>query len=160
MSTLRRITNAEFATWLTQAVAAYAADKVTSGAWSRANALDRSRKEHDALLPEGKDTPDHHLFSIVDASGAPVGTLWFAVEHRGDTRVAYVYNVVVLPEHRRQGFALRAFAALEDEVQRMGLAGIALHVFEHNTAAQALYRKLGFRPRDFNLFKPVGPSTA
>jgi len=153
---LRPITDAEFSAWLSQAVPAYAADKIASGAWPEAGALETSRKEHAALLPRGKDTPGNSLFSILGGSGEPVGALWFAAEERGAIRVAYVYNVVVWPEYRRQGHARRAFGALEHEVRRMGLAGIALHVFGHNTGAQALYASLGFKPTNFNLYKPVG----
>ena len=155
MSAIRPITDAEFSAWLSWAVPAYAADKVASGAWREEGALEMSQKEHEALLPQGKDTPDNYFYSILGKSGVTVGTIWFAAEERGKSHVAYVYNLMVWPEHRRQGHALRAFEALEDEVRRMGLAGIALHVFGHNTAAQALYAKLGYKPTNFNLYKPV-----
>jgi predicted GNAT family acetyltransferase len=32
----------------------------------------------------------------------------------------------------------------------------ALHVFGHNTTAQALYAKLGYSPTNINLFKALG----
>jgi ribosomal protein S18 acetylase RimI-like enzyme len=66
----------------------------------------------------------------------------------------------VLPERQREGHAFRAFLDLEAEVQRLGLSGIALHVFGHNTGAQALYAKLGFQPTNISLFKPVDPAGA
>jgi ribosomal protein S18 acetylase RimI-like enzyme len=157
---LRPITDTEYSAWLSQAIPAYAADKVASGAWKEEGAVDRSRKEHEALLPQGPNTPDHHMFSILGESGAIVGTVWFAAEERAKARVAYLYNIVVWPEHRRQGHALRAFKALDKEVARIGLAGIALHVFGHNTAAQALYAKLGFKPTNFNLYKAVGEASS
>jgi len=160
MPALRPITDAEFSAWLSRAIPAYAADKIASGAWAQELGLERSWKEYGALLPAGKDTPGHFIHSILDESGAPVGTLWFAAEERGSARVAYVYNVEVRPEYRRQGHARRAFAALEDEIGRLGLEGIALHVFAHNTAAQALYAGLGFRPTNFNLYKPLGSAGA
>jgi ribosomal protein S18 acetylase RimI-like enzyme len=156
MPVLRPITDTEFAAWLSQAVPAYADDKVASGAWPPEHALERSRQEHAALLAQGKDTPDHYIRSIVDDAGAAVGAIWFAAEAHGETRVAYVYNVLVWPGHRRRGHATRAFAALEAEARRLGLAGIALHVFAHNGAAQALYAGLGFKPTNFNLYKPLG----
>ena len=156
MPVLRPITDTEYAAWLSQAVPAYADDKVASGAWPPEGALERSRQEHAALLAQGKATPDHFIHSIVGDAGSAVGAIWFAAEAHGATRVAYVYNIVVWPEHRRHGHATRAFAALEGEVRRLGLAGIALHVFAHNLAAQALYTKLGFRPTNFNLYKPLG----
>jgi ribosomal protein S18 acetylase RimI-like enzyme len=157
---LRPITNTEFSTWLSQAITFYATDKVASGAWLEDGAQDRSRREHEALLPEGPDTPNHSIFSILDESGATVGAIWFAAETRGDIRVAYVYNILIWPEHRRQGHASRAFQALDRECRRRGFAGIALHVFAHNTAAQNLYARLGFKPTNFNLYRSVGAADA
>lgn len=152
---LRPITDIEFSTWLAEAIPAYASDKVASGAWPADTAIELSAKEHAELLPQGKDTPDNHVYSILDHDGGPVGLLWFAAQDRGDARIAYVYDVDVWAEHRRQGHASRAFAALEAEVRRLGLAGIALHVFGHNAAAQALYAKLGYKATNINLYKAV-----
>ena len=120
MSVLRPITDTEFSAWLSQAVPAYADDKVESGAWPQEHALERSRQEHAALLAQGKDTPDHFVYSIVGDAGSPVGAIWFAAEAQGPTRVAYVYNVVVWPEHRRRGHATHAFAALGGRGQAPG----------------------------------------
>ena len=153
---LRPMTDLEFATWLAKAVPAYAADKVASGQWAADVALGLSQKEHDQLLPQGLRSADNHLHSVVDASGAVVGVLWFAVQTKYNARIAYVFDIDVWPAHQRQGHGTRAFQALEAEVQRLGLTGIALHVFGHNTGAQALYAKLGFQPTNISLFKAVG----
>ncbi len=40
-------------------------------------------------------------------------------------------------------------------MRRLGLSGIALHVFGHNAAGRALYDQLGFRPTNISLFKPI-----
>jgi len=81
--------------------------------------------------------------------------LWFAVQTKFNARIAYVFDVSVRPERQREGHAYRAFLALEDEVRRRGLSGIALHVFGHNPGAQALYAKLGYRPTNINMYKPL-----
>lgn len=160
MPVLRPISDAEFDAWLSLAVPAYADDKVRSGAWPEAGALERSYEEHASLLPNGHATPDHYIYSILSESDSPVGTIWFAIESRGKNKVAYVYNILVQPEQRRRGHARRAFAVLEPEVERLGATGIALHVFAHNAAAQALYAQLGFKPTNFNLYKPLGSTGA
>ena len=156
MSALRPMSDLEFNTWLAEALPAYAADKVASGQWAADAALALSNNEHDELLPQGLLTVDNHLYSIVDADGSPVGMLWFAVRTKFNARIAYVFDIDVWPVHQRQGHGTRAFAALEAEVQRLGLAGIALHVFGHNTGAQALYARLGFQPTNISLYKAVG----
>jgi ribosomal protein S18 acetylase RimI-like enzyme len=152
---LRPMTATEYDAWRSAAIPDYAADKVASGQWTADEALERSRQEHDELLPLGPQTPDHHLLTIVDGQGAAVGVLWFAVRARFDARIAYVYDVAVWPQRQREGHALRAFEALEVEVGRLGLSGIALHVFGHNHGARALYERLGFEPTNISLFKPV-----
>jgi ribosomal protein S18 acetylase RimI-like enzyme len=160
MSVLRAMTQSEYAVWLEATIPAYAADKVVSGQWSEEASLQLSKKEFDELLPQGLETPDNHLFTIVDSESAPVGILWFAVKTKFNARVAYVFDVSVTPLRRHEGHAFRAFIALEDQIRKLGLSGIALHVFGHNTGAQALYAKLGFRPTNISLFKPLGPADA
>jgi ribosomal protein S18 acetylase RimI-like enzyme len=154
------MTSNEFATWLEEAIPAYAADKVASGQWSEEASIDLARKQHDELLPLGLQTPDHHFYSIVDSDSRVVGMLWFGVKTQFNSPVAFVFNIQIAPEYRRQGHAFRAFRALETEVQKLGLSGVSLHVFGHNTSAQALYSKLGFQTTNINLFKAVPASDA
>lgn len=158
MSTLRPMSDAEYATWFEQAVRDYAADKVASGQWAQAQALALSRKEHDELLPQGMRSADNHLFTITNTQAEPVGMLWFAVQTRWSTPIAYVYDIAIWPEHQRQGHASRALLALEQEARARGLHGVALHVFGHNSAARALYAKLGYLPTNISLYKAVVPA--
>lgn len=155
MPVLRTITEPEYQAWRAEEVEAYAADKVNSGAWAEASALALSNKEHDALLPQGKDTPDNYLYAVTNDDEMQVGVLWFAEKKRGNARIAYVYDIEIKPEYRRQGHARRAFEALEIEVGSLGLAGVALHVFGHNFAAQALYAKLGYWVTNINMYKAM-----
>jgi ribosomal protein S18 acetylase RimI-like enzyme len=157
---LRPITDAEFAAWLEIVIPAYAEDKVASGQWSSESAPDLSRKEYAELLPLGKDTENNHIYTVLSMDGDPVGTLWFVAKDMANRRIAYVYDIHVSPSHRRRGHAFRAFKALEEEAARLKLAGIALHVFGHNHAAQALYLKLGYVTTNLNMFKTVAGSGA
>ncbi len=157
---LRSITDAEFSAWLEIVVPEYAEDKVASGQWDKDAALDLSRKEYAELLPRGRETENNHLYTVLAPDGSAVGTLWFVAKDRANRRIAYVYDIYVAPEHRRRGHAYRAFLAMEQEVTRLGLTGIALHVFGHNQAAQALYLKLGYVTTNINMFKPVSGAGA
>ena len=114
-----------------------------------------SRKEYFELLPGGKDTENNHLYTVLSSEEKPVGTLWFISKDRANNRIAYVYDISIAQEHRRCGHAFRAFQALESEVARLQLTGIALHVFGHNQGAQALYVKLGYVATNIHMFKPV-----
>jgi ribosomal protein S18 acetylase RimI-like enzyme len=152
---LRPMTPPEYAAWRAQTVPAYAADKVASGQWTQDESLAQSEAEFEALLPQGPATPGNHLFTIADVDGAAVGVLWIAEKTQAGARIAYVYDVAIEPHRQREGHAQRAFVALEEHARRLGLAGIGLHVFGHNTAARALYARLGFEPTNLSLFKPL-----
>lgn len=155
MSVLRPISDAEYATWLEAIIPGYAKDKVASGQWPAESALELSRAEYAELLPNGKETDNNYIFTVLSPQDEPVGTLWFVAKERANRRIAYVYDIFVAEQHRRQGHAFRAFQALEPLVASLGLTGIALHVFGHNREAQALYLKLGYAPTNINMFKPV-----
>jgi ribosomal protein S18 acetylase RimI-like enzyme len=154
------MTTSEYAEWVEESIPGYAADKVASGQWSQEESLALSRKENAELLPLGLDTPENHFYAIVDSHSVAVGMLWFAVKKKFDARIAYVFDVSIRPERQREGHAMRAFLALEEEARRLGLSGIALHVFGHNAGARALYERLGFEPTNISLFKPVEPPGA
>ena len=161
MTVLVPMSEPAFAAYLAFAIPDFAKDKVESGQWAPADALELSRQGYAELLPKGLATPDNFLFSVRDGLAPDdIGMLWFAAQQRGAQRVAFVYDVAIHPEHQRKGHASRAFAALEAEVQKCGLSGIALHVFGQNTGAQALYRKLGYLTTNINMFKQLAGANA
>ncbi|MDH4114592.1 MAG: GNAT family N-acetyltransferase [Burkholderiaceae bacterium] len=155
MPVLVPMSEADYAAFAESTVPAYAADKVASGQWAQEQALELARKALTDLLPDGLRTAGHYLYTIQDDLSQPVGRLWIAVQARGDGRVAYVYEVAIRPEHRRQGHAARALRAAEHEARTLGLSGIALHVFGHNPGAIAMYEKLGYRMTNINMFKAL-----
>ena len=160
MTVLRSMSKLEYEAWLEESIPAYAEDKVASGQWTKEASLERSRKENDELLPQGIKTPDNYFYTIVDEKLNPVGMLWFAVKTKFNSRIAYVFDVSISQHRQREGHAFRAFTALEAEGQKLGLSGIALHVFGHNAGARALYAKLGFHPTNISLFKALGTQAA
>lgn len=154
------MTEPEYAEWLAGTIPAYASDKVASGQWTSDASIALSQKEYAELLPNGLDTEDNYLYTIIDSQSAAVGVLWFAVKIKFNSEVAYVFDVSVKPERQREGHAQRALVTLEEVVRGKGLSGIALHVFGHNKGAQALYAKLGYQPTNISLFKPMGATGA
>jgi len=161
MTSLSPMSESAFADYLAYAIPDFARDKVQAGQWAEDESLELSRSGYVDMLPQGLATPDNFFYTLCDgATQADVGMLWFAAQLRGGQRIAYVYDVYVRPEHQRMGHAGRAFAALEVEARRLGLTGIALHVFGHNAGAQALYQKLGYVPTNINMFKPLASADA
>lgn len=156
MSILIAMTQTEFLVFAEESVPVYAAEKVASGQWKETDAFALARKSFEESLPLGLETPDNHLFTVRDeAAQVSVGMIWIAVQERADKRIAYLYQVNIKSAHQRNGHATRALRALESEVRTLGLSGIALHVFGHNTAAHALYVKLGYLPTNINMYKSI-----
>jgi ribosomal protein S18 acetylase RimI-like enzyme len=155
MVRLETMSEAEFQAFLEPAIAEYAAEHVKSGRWSQEESLQESRKEYMDLLPDGLHTAKQHLFSIRDAAGTRVGMIWFAERERGPDRTAFIYDVRIDPAFQRRGYATQAFHVLETLVHTMGMSAISLHVFGHNTAARALYEKLGFETTNVLMTKPI-----
>lgn len=151
---------ASFATYQLNSIRSYADENIAAGRWPAAGALERSRSDFIALLPQGLATPDNFLYEIQSqldpaetTGGIHVGYLWFAVVVKNDERSGYVYDLEVFPEYRRQGHAERAFAAMETVAREMRLPGVGLHVFANNPGAQNLYAKLGYRVTGLNMVK-------
>ncbi len=145
MIQLQLMNETEYQEYLAVSVAEYAQEHVKAGRWSSEEALQEARKEYQALLPDGVNSKNQYLFTIVDEeTGAKVGMLWFADTERANERVAFVYDVNVYEPFRRRGYGEQAFLALETKVRELGLEKIGLHVFGHNHAARAMYEKLGY----------------
>jgi ribosomal protein S18 acetylase RimI-like enzyme len=150
-----------FPAFFDQAVAFYAEQNVAAGRFSESDALALSRTDTQKLLPDGIATPGQFFFDVmaVGTTGS-VGHLWLASMPRGSSRVMFVCQILVKPEHRRKGYARAALLAAEQLALEQGLSGIALHVFAHNTQAQALYRALGYDVASLNMLKPLGAGDA
>ncbi len=144
-----------FTRFLARAVPEYAAEKVRNGQWSPDEAQARSEREFQDLLPQGPDTPDNVLYTLHDPQeGADVGVLWYALQ-RAATTTAFIYEVEVFEPFRRRGYATQAFTLLEADAAARGATRIGLHVFGHNTAARALYEKLGYHATNINMRKEL-----
>jgi ribosomal protein S18 acetylase RimI-like enzyme len=137
----------------------HAADNVASGRWLEHESEPLARVELARLLPQQAATPDHYFYEIKpDPAGPRRGFVWLGTMPRGSVRVAFVFQLFVYPEHRRQGHGRAALAQVEKLAEAMGLTGVALNVFGSNVAAQALYRSLGYVVTSLSMHKPLSPS--
>jgi ribosomal protein S18 acetylase RimI-like enzyme len=150
------MTQSEFEAYLQSAIREYADEKVRAGNWQPAEAMQRSEQEYAKLLPDGLETKNEHLYSIVDdARARPVGMIWFERKEGSARPLAFLYDFIIYEEFRRKGYGRRALAALEAKVKEMGLDKISLHVFGHNKAAFELYSKLGYKVTNILMSKEV-----
>lgn len=146
------MTESEFETYLEKAIPEYAADKAGAGDWSEQEALERSRKTYQQLLPQGVKTENNYLFRIqVDESGEKIGVLW--MRHEKPRPHGFIFDIVLDETQRGKGYGKQAMLALEEIAKDMGLETIGLHVFAYNTVAMQLYKKLGYEVTSQNMVK-------
>ena len=154
--TLVPMTPDAFAAWIDAIVAAYAGDKVRVGTWAADEALERSRRAFDELLPDGLATAGHELRSIVAEDGTSVGVLWFAPNDEMRGAVAFIYDIEIDEAHRGRGYGRAALEALEPLARSLGFDSIGLHVFGDNDVARGLYRSAGYVETDITMRKSIG----
>lgn len=159
MTILAALTEEQYPVFFELAATTYAEENVRGGRWLAADAMALARSETSRLLPSGISTADNFLYSVCSESDqGVVGYLWFAEMQRGSARIAFICQVLIEPSHRRKGHARSALEAVQAIAEKRGLSGLALHVFAHNEAANALYRSLGYRVSSLNLIKSLPQS--
>jgi GNAT superfamily N-acetyltransferase len=80
-----------------------------------------------------------------DAAGYAVLTVRFSMEHGGVD--AFVDDLFVRDEHRRNGVATAALIEVFVECRRRGVLAVHVEVGRDNIAANALYGRFGLGPR-------------
>jgi ribosomal protein S18 acetylase RimI-like enzyme len=92
-----------------------------------------------------QNNPDFSLCWIV-ADHKRSGFVLYGLEpHRFlPRRTGVIYELFVLPEHRRRGIASACAELVVDQLRRARPSKIQLEVVEGNRAAALLWRKLGF----------------
>jgi [ribosomal protein S18]-alanine N-acetyltransferase len=78
---------------------------------------------------------------MVTPAGEMVG---FAFVMVNENNAAHLTTVGVAPEHRRRGIAARLLEHIEDSLRERDIGTLMLEVRVGNTAAQELYRRIGF----------------
>jgi len=132
---------ADFEAYLEEDIQRYAQAHVEAGNWEPSQALEKSRKEHQQLLPDGLESRNQYLFSIIDASDQKLGILWVNIENGR----AFIYDFRIDEAQRGKGYGKQALMALDEKLKSMNVESVSLHVFGDNFIAQELYKKMGFQ---------------
>jgi RimJ/RimL family protein N-acetyltransferase len=148
------MTRAEFDRYLERAVPSYAEAHIKAGDCDPEEALALAKADYDSLLPQGLATPRHHLFSIRgDASGEPLGILWFEAREKRGRRSAYIFDFEIDAAHRGKGYGAATLRALDELAASMGIGRISLNVMGWNHGARALYERMGFHVAGIGMTK-------
>ena len=141
---LRPMLPDEFEAYLAWAVDDYAAELERNGKATGEAAKVTSRASFDSALPDGLATQGHDLLVAVDPDdGQRVGVLWFGPS-TDDPAMAWVYDITVDEERRRQGWGRAIMRSFEGEARARGFARAGLNVYGDNHVARRLYESLGY----------------
>ena len=149
----------QYAQMREHAIPSYAEDMARIGAWSQAEAMDRSRDDLEKLLPSGLETPDQYLLAIVSDEGSEVGAVWYGTRPSPRGPSGFIWWLEIFETFRRKGYAKGALLELEKHAASNGVTHLGLNVFSHDEPAVALYRKLGYKATSFNMEKRLEPSS-
>ena len=156
MVDLKPMTPDAWEAWRAASIRSYAAEKVQAGTWSAESAQEKAVAEFGQLLAAGQRTPGHEFRSIVTEAGERAGVLWFAPADEIGRGEAFIFDIVIDPEHRGRGYGRAAMVALEPLARSLGYDAIRLHVFGHNAVARHLYESLGYGTTDLMMLKRLG----
>jgi ribosomal protein S18 acetylase RimI-like enzyme len=156
---LRPMTPEEFIPYEDADAHHYTENMVKAGFWSAEGAFQKAKDIHTDLLPDGTHTKDHLFFVIEDSqSKNSIGVIWLFIDRQTDHPSGFIYDLLLHVPFRGQGFGKQAMLALEKKAQELGLASLALNVFEDNTIAKALYNSLGYQVQSLNMRKLLSTS--
>jgi GNAT superfamily N-acetyltransferase len=132
------MTAAEFEPFCERTMRDYAAEHVRAGDWEPEEADALAAQETKTLLPAGLDTPGMLMLAAENAQDEVIGFAWMALEHER-RRGAWLYDIIIVAEHRGRGYGRALLAAVEAEARRRGIESIGLNVFGANHVARSLY---------------------
>jgi len=133
---------AVFEAYLEEDIQRYAQAHLEAGNWEPSQALEKPRTEHQQLLPDGLESKNQYLFSIVDETDDnKTGLLWVQVKDQK----AFIYDFIIDESFRGKGYGKQALVALDEKLKSIEVQSVGLHVFGDNITAQELYKKMGYQ---------------
>jgi GNAT superfamily N-acetyltransferase len=144
---LRPMTQEEFDVYVDGSTEQYIGELAAAGMSPEA-ARKQGEEQMAELVPHGLESPGQTFFTAW-VGDTPVGTLWLSTERP----MAFVYDVEVREDQRRQGYGEAMMNAGARWCRDRGHPALGLNVFGHNPNARSLYDKLGYHvTRDFRTY--------
>ncbi|MGG1227759.1 GNAT family N-acetyltransferase [Bacillus halotolerans] len=142
--TLEDMTVEEFEAFRGMSVQNYAKQNIQSGTWTEKEAFEKSEQAYENMIPNGRNSSNHHFWNIRNDLGENIGWLWLYADPHHPQKEAFIYSFGLYEAFRGKGLAQLALHALDDKARQMGAERLALHVFAHNETAVHLYQKMGY----------------
>jgi len=154
MTKLIPMTQAEYDAFFEHLIVEYAKDNVRAGYWHESEALEKSRKETERLLPQGLRTVNTYLYSVYDGEQA-VGVIWLKADPNHPSKSGFIFDIEIREAFRGKGYGKQTMQLMEEKSRELGLNSIGLHVFASNKVARNLYESLGYQTVSLNMTKSL-----
>lgn len=141
----------EFSAYWKYSVGSWKRDMDNAGLIEKGISYEKAEEYVKKFLPNGIDSPGHHLMHIVDDKET-VGSIWFEIRDRG-VREAYLWDIIINENYRGKGYGTNAMRRLEQFIKKEGAERISLNVFGSNTVARNLYVKMGYHEAAITMIK-------
>ena len=150
------MTMKEYQSYMDNVIDELPKEYIRAGVQDQKQAIRQVKEQIERILPNGLETPNNFLYSIIDeAISNKVGILWYEIREKEGIKQAFICDISIDKNHRRKGYATKAFQVLEEEVKSKGISTIKLHVFGHNEPAIILYKKIGYKTTNVLMSKDL-----
>lgn len=145
MLTFEPMSEEDLAAFIRKSIPEYAYDQTRSGNWLANEAVGKARAEFSQMLPDGLQTPNAHLRTILDEDGKKIGMLWYYIDPSRSLKTAFLIDFFLFSEARHRGFEEMALQVFEKEAGGMGVERVELQVFAHKTEDLKLYHENAYQ---------------
>lgn len=148
MVTLQKMTEKEFLDYKEFSIAEYAKDLMKGKSISPEQARIDAKREFEGGLPNGLETKDSFLMTIMNEEGKIVGWLWFQYDtnENDNSKQVFLADLYVFDSERRKGHASDALNEMNRMAKNDCCSSSALFVWGHNPEGMGLYEKCGYKP--------------
>lgn len=142
---LRKMTAAEYAEFYEWSFNNHVKELVRDTNISTEEAIKQTVTEVQDMLPDGIDTEDNYLMTIVDSlNKKSIGFIWYLYEKTDGIQQSFLCDFFINEPERLNGYASKALTSMEHNASGYGCQESFLFVAKENEAARNLYAKCGY----------------
>lgn len=103
--------------------------------------IERARTEFENLLPEGLNTSNQYLLSVIN-NNVNIAYLWLHIFAFKEQKKCFIYDIKNKYTYRGHGLGTKKMECVEEYCKNKDVEIIGLHVFGHNKRAVSFYNKM------------------
>ena len=142
--TIRNMTQQAYDAFYRWSVKQHTAELMEQKCLPCKEASKEASKELAGMLPDGLNTGNNFLMSIVNGDEM-IGFIWTLHEETNGKKQCFLCDFAIWEEYRRKGYAAQALRLMEKEAIHAGCQECVLYVADRNLAARALYEKCSYK---------------